>query len=129
MPVFDGLMGNTSNLRVISFLLPFTHAKFTEKDLIEEVGVSKPTMIKAMTKLVEYELITKVEQKGNSIYYRVNTASPFIKAFEDLDNLIIHHKYSETLLRQEEPNTVPEPKTEAEGIEYPQRDLEPLIRR
>jgi hypothetical protein len=93
--VFDGLMGNTSNLRVISFLLPLTHAKFTEKDLIEEVGVSKPTMIKVIRKLVEYELITQVEKRGNSTYYRVNTASPFIKAFEDLDNLIIEHKYGD----------------------------------
>lgn len=97
MSTFEGLMGNTSNLRVIAYLLPFTNAKFNEKDLMEEVGVSKPTMIKVIRKLAEFELILKAEQKGNSTYYRVNRASPFIRLFEELDNLTIQHKYGEEL--------------------------------
>lgn len=99
MSTFEGLMGNTSNLRVIAYLLPFTNAIFNEKDLIEEVGVSKPTMIKVIRKLAEFEIITKAEQKGSSIYYRVNRDSPFIQLFEELDNLTIQHKYGGGLPR------------------------------
>lgn len=97
MSIFEGLMGNTSNLRVIKFLLPFIHAQFNEKDLMEEVGVSKPTMIKIIKKLVEFEMIVPTGKRGNSTYYRVNTSSPFIKMFENLDNLVIHYKYGDLM--------------------------------
>lgn len=95
MTAFEGLMGNTCNLRVIEYLLPFTNAKFNETDLMEEVGVSKPTMIAVIRKLVEFGIIQKVDQKRNSTYYQVNKDSPFIRLFRDLNNLIIDHMYGE----------------------------------
>src|SRR5665647_275647 len=91
MAPFDSLMGNTCNLRLIEYLLPMENTKFNEKDLIEDIGISKPTVIKAIRKFSEYELIKKVEQVGNSIYYKVNRASPFVPLLEDIDNLIIQH--------------------------------------
>jgi DNA-binding transcriptional regulator GbsR (MarR family) len=111
MSIFEGVMGNTSNLRVIKFLLPFTHAQFNEKDLMEEVGVSKPTMIKVIKKLVEFEMIVPTERRGNSTYYRVNTSSPFIKAFEDIDNLIIQYKYGDLMV-----DDVDEPQSHVERV-------------
>ena len=97
MTAFEGLMGNTCNLRVIEYLLPFTDAKFNETDLMEEVGVSKPTMIAVIRKLLEFGIIQKVDQKRNSTYYQVNKDSPFIRLFRDLNNLIIDHMYDEVL--------------------------------
>lgn len=110
MAPFEGLMGNTCNLRVIEYLLPLKNTKFNEKDLIEDIGVSKPTIIKAIRKFTEYELIKKVEQVGNSIYYKVNSASPFIPLFEDVDNLIIQH------LVGEEKVTLPKPPAWQYGV-------------
>lgn len=93
MSVFEGLFGNTSNLRAIAYLLSFPNAIFNEKDLMEEVNVSKPAMTKVIRKLAEFELIAKVEQKGNDTYYRVNRASPFVRLLEELGHLTIQHKY------------------------------------
>jgi DNA-binding transcriptional ArsR family regulator len=110
MAPFESLMGNTCNLRVIEYLLPMKNTKFNEKDLIEDIGVSKPTIIKAIRKFTEYELIKRVEQVGNSIYYKVNRASPFITLFEDVDNLIIQH------LSGEEMVTLPKPPAWQNGV-------------
>jgi len=107
MAPFDSLMGNTCNLRLIEYLLPMENTKFNEKDLIEDIGISKPTVIKAIRKFSEYELIKKVEQVGNSIYYKVNRASPFVPLLEDIDNLIIQHLSGEKMV------TLPKPQNRA----------------
>jgi DNA-binding transcriptional ArsR family regulator len=91
--VFEGLLGNTSNLRAIAYLLSFPNAIINEKDLMEEVGVSKPAITKVIRKLAEFELIAKVEQKGNDTYYRVNRASPFVRLLGELGHLTAQHKY------------------------------------
>lgn len=97
MKPFEGLLGNTSELRMIEYLLPLEGVEFNLTELAEEVDLSRPSATRAVKKFVEWGLINS-KRKGSSIYYSINLESPIIKNILQLNNLLIEKILGEETL-------------------------------
>jgi len=97
---FEGVFGNTAELRVMEFLLPLKDLDFNISELAEEVGISRPTATKVVNKFVEYNVMKISRIQSGTTYYDLNGDSPFVTLFEDLNNLIIEQILDEETLYQ-----------------------------
>ncbi len=86
---FEGILGNTCELRILEFLLPLEGLDFNISELAEEVGVSRPTVQKAIKKFLEYGLVKVTRRRGGTAYYEINVRSPFVQVLNELNNLLI----------------------------------------
>jgi len=92
---FEGLFGDTSELRTIQFLLPASGLRFNISELARETRISRQTMMRVVAKLTKWNVLKIAGRHGGANYYALNQDSGFIKAFEDLDNLIIEQMEGE----------------------------------
>jgi hypothetical protein len=92
---FEGLFGDTSELRTIQFLLPVSGLRFNISELARETRISRQTMMRVVAKLTKWNVLKIAGRHGGANYYALNQDSGFIKAFEDLDNLIIEQMQGE----------------------------------
>lgn len=99
MKPFEGLFGNTCELRIIEYLLPLDGIEFNLTELAEEVGVSRPSATKAVKKFAEWGLIN-VRSERNLTYYSINPDSPIAKNIIQLNNLLIEKMLGEETLYQ-----------------------------
>jgi len=97
---FEGIFGNTAELRVIEFLLPLKKLDFNISELAEEIGISRPTATKVVNKFVKYNVMKISRIQGGTTYYGLNSDSPFVTLFEDLNNLIIEQMLDKETLYQ-----------------------------
>jgi DNA-binding transcriptional regulator GbsR (MarR family) len=92
---FEGLFGDTSELRTIQFLLPVSDLRFNISELARETRISRQTMMRVVAKLTKWNVLKIAGRHGGANYYALNQDSGFIKTFEDLDNLIIEQMEDE----------------------------------
>ena len=92
---FEGLLGDTSELRTMQFLLPAIGMRFNISELARGTRISRQTMIRVVAKLTKWNVLKIAGRHGGANYYALNQDSGFIKVFEDLDNLIIEQMESE----------------------------------
>lgn len=97
MKPFEGLLGNTCELRMIEYLLPLEGIEFNLSDLAEEVGLSRPSATRAVKKFVEWGLINARSEKS-ATYYSINLESPIVKNIMQLNNLLIEKILGEETL-------------------------------
>ena len=85
---FEGIFGNSCDLRVIDFMLPLEGLEYNLTELEEEMGVSRQTLSKIMKKHEEWGLV-KTRIKGNATYYSINERDPLVKTWVQMNNVII----------------------------------------
>jgi len=95
---FEGIFGNNCELRVMEFLLPLKGMEFNISELAEEAGVSRPTANRVIKKFVEHGVMKVAQKRGGTSYYEINPESPFVKLFEDLNNIVIEQMLGEEML-------------------------------
>ncbi|MFZ3383924.1 MAG: winged helix-turn-helix domain-containing protein [Candidatus Methanoperedens sp.] len=88
---FEGLLGNSCELRMIEYLLPLEGIDFNITELGEEVGVSRVTATKIVTKFVEWGLLNPTRSRGITTYYTLNHESPIVKSVEQFNNTLIEN--------------------------------------
>jgi len=86
---FEGLFGDTSELRVIQYLLPLRGLEFNVSELARGTGISRQTMVSVTKKLTKWNVLKLTGRHGNANYYAINDESIFVEAFESLNNFII----------------------------------------
>jgi len=97
---FEGILGNSCELRTIEFLLPLKEMEFNITELGEEIGVTWPTISKTIKKFVEYGVMKVACKRNGTKYYQIDESSPFVLLFENLNNLLIEHMLGEEMLYQ-----------------------------
>lgn len=97
---FEGVFGNTSELKVIQFLLPLSDLEFNISEIARSVGVSRQTLEPVIKKLTRWNVLKVVSRHGNARYFAMNKDSGFIEAFENLNNCIIDQMLGEEALLQ-----------------------------
>ena len=97
---FEGVFGDTTELKVIQFLLPLSDLEFNISELSRSVGVSRPTLVPVVKKLTKWNVLKIVSIHGNAKYYAMNKDSGFIEAFENLNNCVIEQILGEETLSQ-----------------------------
>ncbi len=88
---FEGLLGNSCELRMLEYLLPLEGIDFNITELGEEVGVSRVTTSKIVTKFVEWGLLNPTRAVGITTYYTLNHESPIVKSIEQFNNTLIEN--------------------------------------
>lgn len=86
---FEGLFGDTTELRAIQFLLPLKGMEFTFSNFSELMELSIPTTHKILKKFTAIKILTVVPVEGQETIYQVNKKNAFLKIFENLNNEII----------------------------------------
>jgi hypothetical protein len=86
---FEKIFGDTSELRVIQFLLPMKRYEFNMSELAEGAGVSRQALNGVVRKLLKWNILKITSKHLNANYYSLNEDSGFIEVFENLNNRII----------------------------------------
>lgn len=92
---FEGVFGNNCELRIIEFLLPLKDIEFNISELADEVGISRPTATNVIKKFVDHGIMKVSQERSGTKYYEINSESPYVKIFENLNNIIIEQMLSE----------------------------------
>ncbi len=95
---FEGLFGNTCELRILEYLLPLSDLEFNVTELAEEAGVSRVTAGKVVKKFVSWGLLNV--HTGRVPLYSIDTDSPIVRRIEDLNNALIEKMLGEEQLIQ-----------------------------
>lgn len=85
---FGGLLGDTCETRLLQFLLPMYGIEFDMAELVEEIGLTRQSIAKAMNKFTERGMV-KIRKEGRTPLYSINEHSPLVKRLEDFDNSLI----------------------------------------
>ncbi|MDD5418362.1 MAG: winged helix-turn-helix domain-containing protein [Methanomicrobiaceae archaeon] len=95
---FEGILGNTCELRILEFLLPLSGIQFNVTELAEEAGVSRVTAGRVVQKFVSWGIL-KVHE-GRIPLYSIAADSPIVRSVENLNNAIIERMLGEEELRE-----------------------------
>ncbi|NLZ30445.1 MAG: winged helix-turn-helix transcriptional regulator [Methanomicrobiales archaeon] len=95
---FEGVFGNTCELRILEFLLPLSGIEFNVTELAEEAGVSRVTAGRVVRKFVSWGLLNV--GAGRVPLYSINIDSPIIRHIEDLNNALIERMLGEEQLKE-----------------------------
>jgi len=86
---FERVFGDTSELRVIQFLLPLKGMEFTISELARESDVSRQMMIGIVKKFSMWGILRLASRHAGVNYYTMDEKSGFLEAFEYLNNRIV----------------------------------------
>lgn len=87
---FEGVLGNTSELRMLEYLLPLEGIDFNITELAEEIGVSRVTVTRIVKKFVELGVLNS-KKASRITYYGINPDSPIVKNIDQLNNILIEN--------------------------------------
>jgi DNA-binding transcriptional regulator GbsR (MarR family) len=97
---FEKIFGDTSELRVIQFLLPMNGLEFNISEMARGADVSRQALNNVVKKLLKWNVLKITSKHGNANYYALNENSGFIEAFGDLNNCIIEQMLGEETLAE-----------------------------
>ncbi len=72
--------GNSPQMRIIIYLMDFPRNDFTQKEIIEELGMSKTTFYKYFDNLVDFGMVKVNRKIANAKLYPINMDSPIVKS-------------------------------------------------
>lgn len=74
--------GNSPQMRIIDYLMDFPTNDFTQKEIIEALGMSKTTFYKYFDNLVEFDMIRVNRRIANSKLYAINLKNPLVQSIK-----------------------------------------------
>ncbi len=95
---FEGVFGNTCELRLIEFLLPLDGMDFNITELAEEAGVSRVTAGRVVKKLVEWGIL--IATSDPIPRYSIDPASPIVQSIDIMNNALIGRMLDEEKSRE-----------------------------
>lgn len=84
-PVLIECLGKTPTLRMIDFLLENRLFDYSQKQIIDETGLSKVTLYKYWNRLVESKIVEPTRSFGKTTLYRLNEKNPLVQRIKDLE--------------------------------------------
>ena len=85
---FEGLFGDTSELRVLEKLLALRSFTLNQKEVAERVDISRQSAAKVLEKFLKWGIVIG-DSKGNQVLYRLNEGSPICYAADVLNGSLI----------------------------------------
>ena len=94
---FEGLFGDTPEVRLLEHFISMPRATFTVKELLEHVHISRPTLMEKLARFVELEVITEV-RSVRPMVFQLNPDSDLVRAvdivnFALVDQIAPGHDY------------------------------------
>ncbi len=75
------LFGNSTQMRIVDFLLEFPINEFTTNEMIENIGMSKTTLYKGLDNLISQSMI-KTTKRGKGLIISIDMDNPFIQTIK-----------------------------------------------
>ncbi|MGI0060991.1 MAG: winged helix-turn-helix domain-containing protein [Nitrosotalea sp.] len=83
MPEANSLLlrayGSSPQMKIVDHLMDFPKNDFTQKEIIEALGMSKTTFYKYFDNIVEFGMIRVNRKIANAKLYSINMDSPIVK--------------------------------------------------
>jgi DNA-binding MarR family transcriptional regulator len=80
--------GSSPQMKIIDYLMNFPKNDFTQKEIIEALGMSKTTFYKYFDSIVGFGMIRVNRKIANTRLYSINMQSPLVKNIKkDIDYL------------------------------------------
>ena len=73
------VLGDTTELRVIDFLLDNVFTSVYKNEIIERAGLSRNSFFRVWKKLEGYKIVKPIKQVGNATLYQLNGENEFVK--------------------------------------------------
>lgn len=86
---FEGIFGDTVELRVTQFLFCTQGLSFTISEIAEGISVARKLVVPAVNKLYKWRVIIRVDKLRNADLYIFNPYPGYVDAFTMLNNNII----------------------------------------
>jgi len=74
--------GSSPQMKILDYLMDFPKTDFTQKEIIEALGMSKTTFYKYFDNLVDFEMIKINRKIANAKLYLINMSSPLIQSMK-----------------------------------------------
>jgi len=74
--------GSSPQMKIIDYLMDFPINDFTQKEIIEALGMSKTTFYKYFDNLVEFGMIRVNRKIANSKLYAINMKNPLVQSIK-----------------------------------------------
>lgn len=74
--------GSSPQMKIIDYLMDFPTNDFTQKEIIEALGMSKTTFYKYFDNLVEFGMIRVNRKIANSKLYSINLKNPLVQSIK-----------------------------------------------
>lgn len=74
--------GSSPQMRIIDYLMDFPINDFTQKEIIEALGMSKTTFYKYFDNLVEFGMIQVNRRIASSKLYKINMENPLVQSIK-----------------------------------------------
>lgn len=72
--------GSSPQMRILDYLMDFPKNDFTQKEIIEALGMSKTTFYKYFDNLVDFGMIRVNRKIANAKLYSINVESPVVQS-------------------------------------------------
>jgi len=92
---FEGILGNTIELRIIEKLIAMPDAEFNVTELGNMAGVHRDSASKVIEKFLRWNIIRKVARKGNMDLFQLNTYEPLVISMNTFNDSIIMQMFPE----------------------------------
>ena len=89
--LFLRLFGNSSILRVISFLLNNEVSDFSKAEIVRGAGISRATLLKIWRILEDFEIVVETRRIGRAKMYKLNKENPIVQKLIELDRAICEY--------------------------------------
>lgn len=87
--IFLDVLGDTTELRIIDFLLDNIFTPVYKNEIIERTGLSRNSFFRVWNKLERYGLVKSVKQVGRAVLYQLNKDNEFVKWLVKTDLALI----------------------------------------
>lgn len=85
---FEGVFGDTSQLRIAEKLLAMRSFQLNQKEIAERVGITRQSAAKALETFHKWGLVTR-EEKGNQVLYQLDESSVLGYAIDALNGALL----------------------------------------
>lgn len=87
--IFLEVLGDTTELRIIDFLLDNIFTPVYKNEIIKRTGLSRNSFFRVWYKLETYKIVTPVKQVGRATLYQLNKENEFVKWLVKTDLTLI----------------------------------------
>jgi DNA-binding transcriptional ArsR family regulator len=92
---FEGVLGNTSELRLLQYLISLPKLDFNISELSRVSGVTRPPVDRVIKRFAEWGIVSVLPRRGNMTFYKLDEESPIVNALTDFNNALIEEMYPE----------------------------------
>jgi DNA-binding transcriptional regulator GbsR (MarR family) len=99
---FEGLLGNTVELRILERLIASPDLDFNVTELADMTHMSRGSCSKAVAKFLEWKMLTLSQTRGGIDYYQLNGEQPIVQAISTFNDALLIEMSPEALSALEE---------------------------